>query len=127
LTAPVTNTGDRKGSEVVQCYVASRAPRLARPPKELKAFAKVTLDPGAAATVTLVLDARAFAYWDPGDPHFAAASANASSAVPAGTGAPHRTQPGWYADPGEYDVWIGRTSADLGHVVTITLDGERAS
>ena len=99
-------------------------PRLARPPKELKAFAKVTLEPGAAATVTLVLDARAFAYWDPGDPHFAAAKASASSAVPAGGGAPHRTQPGWYADPGEYDVWIGRSSADLAHGVTIRLDDE---
>ena len=54
----VTNTGSRPGSEVVQCYVGHPDARLARPPKELKAFAKVILDPGATATVRLELDAR---------------------------------------------------------------------
>ncbi|MEZ5168236.1 MAG: fibronectin type III-like domain-contianing protein [Acidimicrobiales bacterium] len=36
--------------------------------RELKAFAKVTLEPGESTTVELDLDARAFAYFDPGDP-----------------------------------------------------------
>ena len=34
-----SNSGDRAGSEVVQCYVAPEASVLARPPKELKGFA----------------------------------------------------------------------------------------
>ena len=57
VSVPVTNTGDRRGSEVVQCYVGPPQPsRLVRPPKELKAFAKVGLDPGEQTTVAL--DAR---------------------------------------------------------------------
>ena len=71
----VTNTGDRRGAEVVQCYVAPpTSSRVTRPPKELKAFAKVQLDPGESTTVELTLDARAFAYWDPsaGDRRLAA-------------------------------------------------------
>ena len=44
IEATVTNVGTCAGSEVVQCYVAARAPRLVRPPKELRAFAKVALD-----------------------------------------------------------------------------------
>ena len=52
---PVTNTGDRRGAEVVQCYVAPPRRRrlVTRPPKELKAFAKVRLDPGESTTVEL--------------------------------------------------------------------------
>ena len=34
------------------------------PDRELKAFEKVTLDPGETTTVTVALDQRAFAYWD---------------------------------------------------------------
>ena len=36
----VTNTGKRRGSHVVQCYVAAPVSRLDRPVKELKAFDK---------------------------------------------------------------------------------------
>ena len=58
-TVDVTNTGARRGAEVVQCYVAPRDPSVTRPPKELKAFAKVWLDPGETTTVTLELGDRA--------------------------------------------------------------------
>ena len=52
-TFVVTNTGDRSGKEVVQLYVGDLAADVARPPRELKGFAKIQLDPGAAETVTL--------------------------------------------------------------------------
>ena len=68
ITVDLRNIGDRAGSEVVQCYVAPESPRLARPRKELKAFAKVRLEPGQSAQVVLELDDRSFAYWDPGQP-----------------------------------------------------------
>ena len=93
---PVTNTGARRGAEVVQCYVAPRHARLIRPLKELKAFAKVELDPGEQRVVALELTSRAFAYWDPAD---------------------HA----WRVDPGEYDLHIGRSSADIAHVVRVTV------
>ena len=64
----VTNVGGRRGSEVVQLYVGPPAALVHRPPKELKAFAKVVLDPGETETVRLVLDDRSFAYWQSGDP-----------------------------------------------------------
>ena len=46
VTVPVQNTSDRRGSEIVQLYVAPKASKVFRPDRELKAFAKVTLDPG---------------------------------------------------------------------------------
>ena len=60
----MTNTGTTRGAEVVQCYVADLEASVPRPPQELKAFAKVWLDPGESTTVTLQLDERAFAFWD---------------------------------------------------------------
>ena len=42
----VTNTSDRAGSEVVQLYVEPPPSELVRPPRELRAFAKVTLGAG---------------------------------------------------------------------------------
>ncbi|KRW91334.1 glycosyl hydrolase family 3 [Alicyclobacillus tengchongensis] len=60
----VTNTGPRPGKEVVQLYVGDDVASVIRPRKELKAFAKVELQPGEEKTVTLVLDKRAFAFWD---------------------------------------------------------------
>ena len=53
VTVPVTNTGDRAGSEVVQCYVAPPPGELFRPTKELKAFGKIRLDPGETGPVSL--------------------------------------------------------------------------
>src|SRR5439155_9320786 len=52
VSVDVTNTGQRAGQEVVQLYVHDVASRLARPPKELKGFAKVALAPGETKTVT---------------------------------------------------------------------------
>ena len=65
VSLTVRNTGARAGREVVQLYVRERQPRLLRPQQELKAFAKVALEPGAATPVSLVLTARDFAVYDP--------------------------------------------------------------
>jgi len=122
VTVPITNTGTRTGSEVVQCYVEAVDPRLARPPRELKAFAKVTLHPGETRNVRLHLAARAFACWDPGDPDAAPLGDRLRSSVP---WAPplerHPDAPGWVIDAGRYRLHIGRSSADLAHVCEVTL------
>ena len=60
----VTNTGDRAGKHVVQIYVATTTGPVRRPQRELRAFAKVTLQPGESRQVEFDLDRRAFAYWD---------------------------------------------------------------
>lgn len=59
----VTNTGNRRGSEVAQLYLGKRNSKVLRPIKELKGFEKVNLQPGESRRVTLTLDERAFAYF----------------------------------------------------------------
>ena len=95
----VTNTGERRGAEVVQCYVAPPPGRLVRPPKELAGFGKVWLDPGETATVEITLDERSFAYWDPGLPERDELAARAT-AVPMAGGRGEARPPGWRVDPG---------------------------
>ena len=60
----VRNVGERTGDEVVQLYVHQRRASVARPVKQLRGFARITLAPGETQTVRLALDARAFALWD---------------------------------------------------------------
>jgi len=84
----VENTGGRRGQEVVQLYVAPLAPSVVRPAKELKAFAKVVLDPGEQKTITLDLHERAFAYYE------------------------QRTKR-WTVEPGEYEIRAGASAVDV--------------
>ena len=59
VTVTVTNTGDRDGAEVVQVYITDVASTVARPARELKGFAKVSLAAGASEQVSVELDQRA--------------------------------------------------------------------
>jgi beta-glucosidase len=121
VSVPVTNVGTRAGSEVVQCYVAPESPRLARPPKELKAFGKVALDPGESTIVEFVLDDRTFAYWDPGQDDWN----DVQAFVPEmfnflSPPVPRRTR-GWQVDAGSYEILIGRSSDDIAHRCTVQV------
>ena len=88
VAVDVTNTGSRAGQEVVQVYVRDVQASLARPEKELKAFAKVALVPGEKKTIHFTLDQAALAYYDP-------------------------ARPGWVAEAGEFRVLIGSSSRDI--------------
>jgi beta-glucosidase len=92
----ITNTGTRAGTEVVQLYVRDVESSVARPPKELKGFAKVTLSPGDSTDVAFALDDSAFAFWD------------------ASVG-------GWKVEPGEFELLVGSSSADIRQRATITV------
>ncbi|MEQ8717203.1 MAG: glycoside hydrolase family 3 C-terminal domain-containing protein [Acidimicrobiales bacterium] len=116
----VTNTGKRRGHHVVQCYVAPSAPRLARPPTELKGFAKVDLAAGESREVTIDLGPRAFAHYDPGDRDFAALVEGLP--VPAGRGH-ERSGPGWVVDPGRYDVLVAESAVVVHHVLPVDIAG----
>jgi beta-glucosidase len=83
----VTNTGKVAGAEVAQLYVGQENPVISRPIRELKGFEKVFLNPGQSKTVTLTLDQRSFAYWNP----------NVEK---------------WDALPGVYKVEVGSSSQD---------------
>ena len=84
----VKNTGKREGSEIAQLYVADDHSTVARPVKELKGFAKVSLAPGQERKVTLNLNSRSFAYY------------NVSGKQ-------------WKIDPGRFDILVGSSSADI--------------
>jgi beta-glucosidase len=88
VSVDVSNTGQRAGQEIVQLYVHDLAASLARPPKELKGFAKVALAPGETKTVTLSLGREALAYWDDG-------------------------KQAWVAEAGEFEVLVGSSSQDI--------------
>ena len=96
VSVDVTNSGVVAGKTVVQVYVHDRAAALVRPPKELKGFAKVALEPGETRTITLTLDPRAFAYFDPA----------------------YHT---WVVEGGDFDILVGPSSADLSLRATVTL------
>jgi beta-glucosidase len=55
VSARVTNSGRRAAEEVVQLYIRDRTASVTRPVRELKAFRKVALAPGASQTVRFVL------------------------------------------------------------------------
>lgn len=84
----VSNVGGRAGAEIAQVYVEDAQPRLPRPPRELKGFTRVALQPAAHQRVSLELDRRAFSYWDP-------------------------SAGGWALDPGAFRIRVGASSRDL--------------
>ena len=122
VTVPVTNTGSRAGTEVVQCYVAPPTGELFRPAKELKAFGKIRLGAGETANVTLVLTGRSFAHWDPGT----AETTRLRARMPLGgmikKAAGPDLQARWRIDPGRYTLHIGRSSADIAWQVPVTVN-----
>ena len=63
LTAPVTNTGLRVGTETVQVYVKALDYPEA-PIKSLRGFQKLSLNPGETKQATISLDSEAFEYYN---------------------------------------------------------------
>jgi len=96
VSVDVTNTGKVAGKEVVQVYVHDAKASLARPPKELKGFAKVELQPGETKTVTIPLDFRAFAFYHPA----------------------YRQ---WITESGEFEILVGASAADIRASQTVSL------
>ena len=92
----VTNTGRREGAEVAEVYVGETHPAVPRPQRELKGFARVNLRPGAMQRVKVILNSRAFAYFD--------ASAHA-----------------WRVDPGDFTISVGRSVEQIELQRTVTL------
>jgi beta-glucosidase len=64
VSVTVKNTGTTAGAEVVQLYVKDLKPKMVRPEKELKAFARVQLAAGEQKKVVLKLDHSSFTYYD---------------------------------------------------------------
>lgn len=98
VSVDVTNTGKRTGKTVVQLYVGDRECEVFRPVRELKDFAKISLEPGETKTVTFTLSKRAFAYWNV-------------------------KLHDWFVESGAFTVEIGRSSRDIALSAEVYVEG----
>jgi beta-glucosidase len=64
VTFDLKNSGDRAGAEVAQFYTHQRASSTYQPIKSLRAFQRVTLDPGQSKTVSLEIPVKQLAFYD---------------------------------------------------------------
>lgn len=92
----LTNTGSRRGDEVVQLYVRDRVASVVQPDRQLKAFDRITLDAGQSCSVTLHLDRDALAIVD--------------------------SDMRWTVEPGTFDVLVGASSTDIRLTGYITIE-----
>jgi beta-glucosidase len=86
-TATITNTGSVAGADVAQLYVGDPAASQ-DPPEQLAGFQRVTLSPGASATVTFPLTIHDLASWSASDNQ-------------------------WEAQAGTYSIKVGDASSNL--------------
>ena len=86
ITIPVSNTGKRQGTEIVQVYVR-KLNDVDGPLKTLKGFQRVALKAGEKANVTIDLPASSFEFYD-------------------------WSQRKMMVTPGEYEVCYGNSSDD---------------
>ena len=98
VSLTVTNTGSVAGTEIVQLYIAKKNSELFRPAKELKGFARVTLAPGEKQRITIMLDDKAFRFWN--------VKANR-----------------WEIEGGEYELLVGASVEDIRLCEKITVHG----
>ncbi|MDQ6787499.1 MAG: glycoside hydrolase family 3 C-terminal domain-containing protein [Acidobacteriota bacterium] len=64
VTFDVTNTGKRRGDEVAQMYIRDDVSSVTRPIKELKDFARITLEPGETKQVTFTITPAKLAFYN---------------------------------------------------------------
>jgi beta-glucosidase len=97
ISFTIRNDGNRSGSEVAQVYLHDVQSRVPRPPRELKGFKRVFLDPGAEVRLTVRLDEHAFSFYDQ-DLHQ------------------------WIAEPGYFEIHVGSSSRDIRLSASVKLE-----
>jgi beta-glucosidase len=85
VSATVTNTSRVAGSDVAQLYLGDPA-LAAEPPRQLKGFQRVTLQPGQSTAVRFILTGHDLSYWDD-------------------------TANGWVVPDGRFGIYVGDSSA----------------
>ncbi|WP_309129934.1 glycoside hydrolase family 3 C-terminal domain-containing protein [Microbacterium sp.] len=99
VTVAVTNTGEIAGREVVQVYTSLDGSSVQRPPRELKGFRSVAIEPSETVTVQIPLRRSELAYWDVRVDR-------------------------WVVEGGEYLIEVGASSRDLRTRTSVQLDGD---
>jgi beta-glucosidase len=89
VTATVKNTGNREGTEVVQCYVRNAGASFEQPVRSLKGFERVSLKPGESKQISFKLGFPELSFYN-----------NAGRAV---------------IEPTDYTVWVGGSSTAEAH------------
>ncbi|STE17166.1 glycoside hydrolase family 3 N-terminal domain-containing protein [Citrobacter sp. wls718] len=97
LQVRLSNRGERRGSEVVQVYVHDKVASMVRPVKELKAFQRLTLEPGARATLTFYVPVDMLNFT--------------------------RRDGKRVVEPGEFDLMVGNSSANIWASTTVNVVG----
>lgn len=87
ISFEIANVGERVGAEVAQVYIRDPVASVSRPVKELKGFAKVTLDPGKSRNIRIKIHTDQLAFYD----------RNMRLAV----------------EPGVFEVLVGSSSEDI--------------
>lgn len=95
VVADIVNTGERKGTEVIQMYIRDKLSSVTRPVKELKGFEKVELNPGEKRSVQLDITPEQLAFFD----------INMEYTV----------------EPGEFEIMVGTSSRDA-DLTSVTLN-----
>jgi len=98
ISVTVQNTGTRAGDEVVQLYVHDLVASVTRPVAELKGFQRLTLQPGESRQLTFDLDSRHLAF--------------------------HDRDMRYVVEPGDIEVMVGSSSADIRLRQTFSITGE---
>ncbi|MBN1951019.1 MAG: glycoside hydrolase family 3 C-terminal domain-containing protein [Bacteroidales bacterium] len=88
LAVQVENTGAIPGKETVQVYVGKSDSKVQRAEKELKGFAKVSVEPGKTSTAEIDIPVSDLAYYD-------------------------TDQKLWIVEPGEYRLIVGNSSRSV--------------
>jgi len=98
VSLTVRNTGDRAGAEVVQLYLHDPVASVTRPDMRLIGYQRVELDPGAAARVTFRFHADLAAFTDRSGERI--------------------------VEPGDLELRLAASSADVRHTARLTLTGD---
>lgn len=101
VTFTVTNIGKYDGAEIAQLYVGKPEAEVFRAERELKGFARVELKAGESRKVTILLDDKAFRYWNV------------------------KTER-WEIEGGEYLLQIGSSSEELLLTAAVAVEGTNA-
>ena len=97
ISVQIENTGEREGAEVIQVYSHDVESSVPRPFKELRAFSKVSLNPGEKRVIKLTMPVSALAFYDEG-------------------------LCDWNIEKGEYKLLIGNSSRDIKSELLIVVN-----
>ncbi len=89
LSCKIKNLGPRAGTDTVLLFIGENEPRIPRPQRELRAFQRITLEPGEEGDLHFAITSNMLRYYDP-------------------------DQELWRADPGAYTCTVARHADDAG-------------